>query len=694
VLLIVSGINSLAQNLYVDSLRHVLLMMEEDTNRVNALNTLAYQIYRTNAEEAISYGSEARDLAEKIGFRRGLADAYKNTGLGYYMQGEYIEVLRNWEPALNLYMELEDEQKVANILSNLSAAYYTIGGNKEAFEYSVRVLEIAEQLGDSTMLGTLLLNIGLIYSEQTATLDSALSYLLRALHIAESIGNTDLLGIVNMNLGKVYQDKKEYDSALHYYLKSLTIVSRRIDIATSLSSIGGIYTERGEYEKAVLYYNDALDIAGQEDASFVVVGILLGLATTYEKQEFHTRAIEHYKKAVIIGEEMGLNSELSTAYEGLALNYAEVFDFQNAYKYLSLQNILDNTIHRIETENQTRDLISTYQLEKKQNEIEILEQSSKIEQLASRRQRAITLATGLFGLLLLAIAFGLNSRMNYIRKTNEKINTQHGLITDSISYAQRIQTAILPSQGLMDSVMPEHFVILKPRDIISGDFYWIKEVQDHLVIVGADCTGHGVPGAFMSILGITLLNDLIGDRCFDAPGAILEQMRHKVKEMLVQEGERDEQKEGMDMALAILNRSTRELHFAGANNPLYLIRDKSIIAGKDLEPYTSIENGNYQLYELKGDRQPIGVYWEETSFTNRSIMLNENDSFYIFSDGFVDQFGGEHRKKFKSRYFKKLLLSVQDKSMVDQKQLIEDAFDSWRGDQEQIDDVSVIGVRV
>lgn len=284
--------------------------------------------------------------------------------------------------------------------------------------------------------------------------------------------------------------------------------------------------------------------------------------------------------------------------------------------------------------------------------------------------------------------------MNYIRKTNEKMNAQNKLITDSITYAQRIQNAILPSPGLLEKVMPEHFVLLKPKDIISGDFYWVKEVNDHLVIVGADCTGHGVPGAFMSVLGITLLNDLIGDRCYDAPCNILEQLRLKLKEMLAQDGGREEQKDGMDMALAIFNRTTRELHFAGANNPLYLFRDAKQVADPELQAYTSIRNNDYQLYEFKGDKQPIGAHWEERSFTNHSVRLRENDSFFIFSDGYVDQFGGEQRKKFKSTNFKSLLLSLQDKSMEHQKRILEDTFEAWKGDEEQIDDVSVIGVRV
>lgn len=198
----------------------------------------------------------------------------------------------------------------------------------------------------------------------------------------------------------------------------------------------------------------------------------------------------------------------------------------------------------------------------------------------------------------------------------------------------------------------------------------------------------------MSMLGITLLNDLIGDDCSDSPNTILEKLRVKVKEMLTQEGGMEEQKDGMDMALVVINKRSWELHFAGANMPLYLIRDKNLHDVEGLEAYASTGNNDYQLYEIKGDKQPIGAHWEERSFSKHSLPLKENDSVYIFSDGYVDQFGGEDRKKFKSMNFKRLLLSLQDKSMEHQLRILEDTFEAWKGDGDQIDDVSVIGVRI
>ncbi|MEA3461143.1 MAG: tetratricopeptide repeat protein [Bacteroidota bacterium] len=683
-----------AQDAYVDSLRLALRDLGLDTTRVHTLNAIATALYSSDPDVAIRYGTEAKELAELIDFPAGQALAYKNIGLGHYFQAEFTEAARNWESSLKIYEELSDDQLVANLLNNLGAIYHSIGNNVEALDLYLRALKMAEELSDSTRIGTLTLNIGVIYSEMPATYDSAVNYYLRAMKLGEAIGDLDIMGLGAMDLGEIYIEKEEYDSALYYFEKSLTLMTSPNYISSALNFIGSIYSEREDFQNAITYQQDALEMARKENAQRETAGALMGLASTYEGMENVGRAIEYYKQAESIAEETGLKEELSGVYEGLATNYAELEDFPNAYKYLELQNTIDNAILKIESDNRTKDLMNNYQMEKKQDEIVLLEQQSEIDDLIKRRQKAISIIVGLFGLFLLASVVGIYNRMRYIRKTNQKINAQKQQITDSITYAQRIQSAILPSQELMASLLPDHFILYRPKDIVSGDFYWIKEVQDHLVIVGADCTGHGVPGAFMSMLGITMFNDLIGDQCFDAPGAILDRLREKVKEMLVQQGNSDEQKDGMDLAICVYNRNNRELHFSGANNPLYIIRKKNHSEANELAPFASIDNGDYSLFELKGDKQPIGTHWEETPFRTTSVYLKEQDSFYMFSDGFIDQFGGEHRKKFKSMNFKKLLLSVQKESMDSQRQSLEQTFDRWRGPYEQIDDIVVLGVKV
>ncbi len=285
-------------------------------------------------------------------------------------------------------------------------------------------------------------------------------------------------------------------------------------------------------------------------------------------------------------------------------------------------------------------------------------------------------------------------------RSEEKIRKQHLLVlqqkqafTDSINYARRIQKAVLPSPVYIGNILPEYFTILKPKDIVSGDFYWVREIEGYRVVVVADSTGHGIPGALMSMLGVTLLNEQFRTFGVRQPGVILGHLRNKVKEILFQEGSESDQQDGMEMAIAIIDIKRNELQFSGANRPLYLFRKKEPFEDAEMIPYSSLENDEYELYTIKGDKQPIGVHWEEKAFSNHLIKLRENDTIYIFSDGFVDQYGGNKRKKFKTRNFKKLLLSVQSESMENQKLLIDDAFDNWRGHHEQIDDVCVFGVR-
>ena len=281
-----------------------------------------------------------------------------------------------------------------------------------------------------------------------------------------------------------------------------------------------------------------------------------------------------------------------------------------------------------------------------------------------------------------------------LKQQNKEILAQKKAMTDSISYARRIQKAVLPSPAYIENILPDFFTIFRPKDIISGDFYWVREIEGFRVVIVADATGHGVPGALMSMLGVTLINEQFRTFGIKPPFVILRHLRNKVKEILMQEGSVNEQKDGMDMAIAIIDLEKKELQFAGANLPVYLVRKKEGPGQAESDPYLSMENEEYALYSLKGDKQPIGVHWEEEEFTNHLISLREGDSVYLLTDGILDQYGGKKRKKFKSKNFKKLLLAIQEESMENQGKLIEEAFDNWRDEFEQIDDVCVFGARL
>jgi len=292
----------------------------------------------------------------------------------------------------------------------------------------------------------------------------------------------------------------------------------------------------------------------------------------------------------------------------------------------------------------------------------------------------------------------VKERTEEIERSKKKIEEQRDVaykqkkeILDSISYAQRIQQAVLPSTQYADDILLEHFIYYKPRDIVSGDFYWMKKINNYIAVVAADCTGHGVPGAFMSMLGSSFLNEIITRRSMDSAAQILNRLRSKVKQSLHQEGKDGEQKDGMDIALLIIDSETLMLQYAGAYNPLYIIRPNEGINLKD----ESIDvDARYELIHLKADRQPIGIHLAEKEFTNHVFQLKNGDSLYSFSDGYVDQFGGETGEKFKSKRFKELLMSAQGKAMNEQKIILEQAFMKWKRDLAQIDDVLVMGIKV
>ena len=263
-----------------------------------------------------------------------------------------------------------------------------------------------------------------------------------------------------------------------------------------------------------------------------------------------------------------------------------------------------------------------------------------------------------------------------IKKQHDLVQKQKKKIEDSILYAKRIQSAVLPPNRFIQHLLSEHFIFYKPRDIVSGDFYWIKQVDDKIFIAAADCTGHGVPGALMSMLGITFLNEIVNKNPNIHANEILNELRIHIISSLRQTGSIGESRDGLDIALCIVNHEKKELEYAGANNPLYLIR-------------------NNNLTETKADRMPIGIHRRaKESFQNHVIPLQKDDLIYIFSDGFIDQFGGEDGRKFLANNFKELLIQNSSKSLYDQRMVIEKTFDEWKGDRKQLDDILVIGFKI
>jgi len=301
-------------------------------------------------------------------------------------------------------------------------------------------------------------------------------------------------------------------------------------------------------------------------------------------------------------------------------------------------------------------------------------------------------------------------------RQRDQIAKQKQEITDSILYASRIQNAVLPPDDLLSKSLPNHFILFKPRDIVSGDFYWASFKEDKTIIAAADCTGHGVPGAFMSMLGITFLNEILRKEIEDA-AQVLDHLKAYVIKSLHQTGKENEAKDGMDIALCIIYHQTGKLEFAGAYNPLYIVRKTANnfpnrklnvheIANEvfklPAKEESCEEYQNYQLIQLKADRMPIGIYLKKKKFQVKSFDFQSGDCLYIFSDGYIDQFGGENGKKLMSKNFKRILLRIQDYNMVEQKAILEELLSLWQNapmqfgnsPNSQVDDILVIGVKL
>jgi len=673
-----------AQNTVVDSLKLVLRGCKEDTTKVNILITICQNEYRSAPDSSIFHGNEALKLSEILGFGKGSANAYKYIGMGYYFLGNYTETINYWQQSLHSFEIIKDKVGISNILSNLGALYANQGDDVKALDFHLRSLKAAEESKDTLRIVTSMINIGVIYLNNPKTHNIALKYNLSALPLCEKLGNNDAVGTVSVNLGEIYFRREAYDTALFYYEISLNAFrkSNSGNVPYTLTNIGKVYMKRRDFGKAVEFQMEGYEIAKQSDAKLEMTATLLGLAETYSEAGNIKSAIKTYTKAREIAEEIGAKNELKEAYEGLAGSYAKISDYNNAFKFQTLLINIKDTLYIAANDKKIQSIQFNYELEKRETQISLLTKDKELQQVLIKKQK-FTQKTFIIGFII-AILVAIQTYRNYRRKvrTNEllgkqknEIEIQNKNLTDSINYAERIQSAMFPSNCILPTNLFEYFILFKPLDIVSGDFYWFKRNNNSIFIAAADCTGHGVPGAFMSILGLTFLNELVNKDVTINANEVLTRLKDHVIKTLHQKKNNRSTRDGMEMALFILDLENNKLQFSGARRPLYLVRDKT-------------------LTELTGDRMPLGIYDDgESLFTNKEIEFKKDDIVYLFSDGYVDQLGGPDRKTFKTKKFKELLINICHLPMNEQKEVLETTLEEWRLNIEQIDDILVLGIK-
>ena len=618
---------------------------------------LAHEIYSSNPDSSYALCCQAEDEAKKT-------SASEHTGEIALCKTRYLILVTDYQnaalelsKALRFFEQNNDFSRLSYTYSLQSILYERIGEPEAAMQTLLNAYEISLEHNDYVGQVNRLTNITLTYI-RTGQADSAYFYLLELIELDKYI-----------------------DDESRYFLEQ---------------NQGLYYSLIGDYNKAMYYYGRAKEISiayGMVDSKAT---ILVLIAEAYRNlgmlNEAEQSVLESYDWSVanrLVFEERDAIKEAVTIYELQR-------DFENAFEFQQKLFDVDVRINEIEKIRKLKEEEYHRSLAEKEKQIVQAEYSLQEEKLSAERARARNMSlyfvVGIILLVLFFIVFiylrtrKLNRAIQLSKIILEQKNKE---IIDSITYAKRIQDAILPPRSVYQQLFKEVFVMYRPKDIVAGDFYWFTEQGEDVFFAVADCTGHGVPGAMVSVICHSALERSVKEFGFRRPAEILEKTSELVVETFMK-SER-EVKDGMDIALCVFNRKTGGLLFAGANNAVWIIRKK--MDGQQVLQAVIADERN-MLIELRGDKRPIGHSAVRRSFTDQEIILQNGDAVYMSTDGYFDQFGGEKGKKFKSKAFKEKLLQVQVHELTAQHEMITEVFDRWKGDLEQVDDVCVMGIRI
>jgi serine phosphatase RsbU (regulator of sigma subunit) len=648
----------------IDSLLTELTKAKDDTNKVNLLNELSVCFYNIAPDKGIKFGLSGKELAEKLNYKIGIAKTEYSLGFNYYRKSDYPTSLDYYFKALHLISDennrtLEEKHLVAKLFGNIGSVYRNLNDSLKTFEYYNKGLKMEKALGDKLGTAEILQKIGNAYYTQGEDSLALVSYK-NALRMFEELGDKSGICRTLGNMAGIYSNKGNFQKALEYNLKSFTI-AKEIGLknveATGLGNFG------------LSYFDIVKDTIGKNiNDSLKNKKVLLIKAEDYVK-----KAIIEFKKLqnLISLQDYYLSLSEIQKYSGNYLSALE--SFNQSVIYGDSVYSQKNQTKIAEIENQLKEDV-------KQKEIEIQQL-----QIASAKKERWYFIFGLSSLLLMLI-FAYN-RYKVAQKQNKVIAEQKEVveykskiveekqreILDSIEYALRIQTAILPPQKIVKQYLEYSFILYKPKDIVAGDFYWMETIDDVILFAACDCTGHGVPGAMVSVVCHNALTRTVKEFGLIQPAKILD----KTAEIVLENFSKSEEEihDGMDISICSYNTKTKTLEWAGANNSLLLIT-------------------NGQLAEIKADKKCIGYNDNVKPFTNHQFNILTDTSIYLFTDGFADQFGGQPVRKLTKSKFKDLLVSIQHLPIQQQGRLLDEFITNYKKETEQTDDILVIGVKV
>jgi serine phosphatase RsbU (regulator of sigma subunit) len=674
-------------NSATDSLTKLLLNTKTDTAKANLYLKLAEEVIYKTPQKGFEYSNLALDIFITNKNKKGEAQCYFLYGQGYFAMSNYDSAKYFYEKSYLLFKNEKHFGLQAKTCLNIGLCNDNGGEYPAAIKNYIEALELAEQVSDTDIVTRAYNNIGLIYSLQGQTRE-ALSYFFKCLQIR----STNLtrfktnIGGTYINIGIAYKREQKYDSAIYYYEKALKIKIEFNDthsIALCLNNIGSVNTAMEKHAVSLSYYQKALDLFRSTADQYNLAMAFLNISGAQS-------GIGDYNAAKIyLDSSFAISTKINASeiYLEVLKFYGELYnqrgDFKTAHDYILMYRNAKDSIYNIENTSAIAEMNQKYESEKTAIEIEKLEKHQELESIKISNS-SITfyfLLGAAFAVTLLLLVLYRNSRikkstLKILSRKNEQLLEQKNDITDSINCALQIQESVLPSPHHLKTVLDNYFVLNLPRDVVSGDFYFAEKRDNKIIFSVIDCTGHGVPGALLTFLGMDVLQDAVKKNILK-PSLILNQLDFEINQRLRQSLDVQSVKDGMDLSLCAFDYNTHALEYAGAFNPLYVVSEN-------------------QLTEIKADKHPIGsnADGQTDEYTNHSIKLKKGDMVYLFTDGFADQFGGPRGKKFMYKQFKELLVSLSNLPLNEQKEKLHQTHLSWKGQSFQVDDICVMGIRV
>ena len=693
------------------------LSAQEDTyqrerKKIQELKELYLKNKQADPFFALEFAAQALQLAESIKDSIEIATITNYLGDSYFERESYSIALDNYYKSYKIFQQFGDEINVAYSYLDIGAIYFEQNLSTIANNYYEKAKEIFQKNDDKRGLSFTYDKIGFALLKQGDE-NGALQHFIDSDYFRKGLKDTLLSALSSKNISEVYLLSEEYEKAISFLdeaSEKFKAINSPLNIADADFKIGRIYLSNDEYDKAIEYYNSALENYRPFEKHHEIALTYNELAKAYLGKKKTKQLKEFASKALETGNNFNLLDVKADSYSLLSRYYEIKKNVKKAFLFQKMHSNVIDSISQAKYISQSAEMQVSFEIQNQEQEIEILTKNEELNKITIRNQQLIAIVIGVVSALLLIFAinlyksniarkrnnllltkqkkdieeknFELERQKDAIEEKNVRIQRINKNITGSINYASRIQQAMLPKPSTYLKYLKDVFVYFRPREVVSGDFYWFSrdEEQNKVFVAAVDCTGHGVPGAFMSLIGNTYLNQIVNAHNITEADLILNRLHENIRTSLNQA--KNQSRDGMDIALCVFDYNKRVIEFAGARNPLIYIK-------------------NNELFQLKGDNMDIGGIQREKErrFTKQTIPLEENMQVYLFSDGFQDQFGGTEKNKYMRKNFKELLLKIHKSDMMIQMQLLEESFENWitmeDGSQlDQIDDVLVIGLKL